>query len=257
VLPTPADPLAPLAGIPEVAEAAAAARAEVDALLWRRDVRGAAVEVASASIQRGGRDSATMDGADVAVVDDSPMGRVLDAALRVTAAVPTQVDTFVVAPLQAWAHLHALAATGFVPADALGRPRPDDHADDPLNLGALPGPREAADRLALLAQVLTTPTQAPALVIAAVAHAEVAVVRPFAWGSGLLARATTRLVLAARGVDPSLFGIPEHGMVELGRPSYVRALRAYATGTRDGVAEFLVWHSAAVAAGARAVVVPS
>ena len=61
--------------------------------------------------------------------------------------------------------------------------------------------------------------------------------RPFAWGSGLLARASVRLVLASRGVDPSLFSIPEHGMLEMGRPAYVKALRAYATGTREGVSE--------------------
>ena len=87
----------------------------------------------------------------------------------------------------------------------------------------------------MLAQTLTTPTEAPAIVVAAIAHAELAVVRPFAWGSGLLARASTRLVLASRGVDPSLFSIPEHGMLEMGRPAYVNALRAYASGTREGV----------------------
>jgi hypothetical protein len=76
------------------------------------------------------------------------------------------------------------------------------------------------------------------------------VLRPFAWGSGLLARATTRLVMAARGVDPSCFSIPEQGMVEMGRASYVRALRAYGSGSRDGVAEWCVWHATAVAAGA-------
>lgn len=250
------DPLAALAAIPEVDAAASAAREEVDRLLWRRDVRGEADAVASASRQRGAHDSAAMDGADVVGVDDSPMGRVLDAALRITAAVPTQVEVFGTAPLQALAHLHAVGATGFVLEGELGRPRSSGVADDPLNLGALPPPRAASDRLALLAQTLTTPTQAPALVVAAIAHAEVAVLRPFAWGSGLVSRAVTRLVLAERGVDPSLFSIPENGMLELGRSSYVRALKSYATGSREGVAEWCVWHSAAVAAGARAVVVP-
>jgi hypothetical protein len=93
--------------------------------------------------------------------------------------------------------------------------------------------------------------------VAAIAHAELAIVRPFAWGSGLLARASTRLVLAARGVDPSLFSIPEHGMLELGRPAYVKALRGYATGSPAGVSEFIVWQATAVAMGAKAVVVPS
>jgi hypothetical protein len=81
-------------------------------------------------------------------------------------------------------------------------------------------------------------------------------VRPFAWGSGLLARASVRLVLAGRGVDPSLFSIPEHGMLELGRPAYVAALRDYASGTPAGVTSFIVWQATAVALGARAVVVP-
>ena len=250
------DPLAALAADERVAAAVLAAREEIDALLWRRDVRGAAAEVAAASVQRGARDSAAIDGADVALVEDSPMGRVLDAALRLTAAVPTQVDVFATAPLQALARLHALTAVGFVDDEELGRPRGTDRADDPLVLGAVLPPRVAADRLALLASTLTSPTRAPALVVAAIAHAEIAVVRPFAWGSGLLARACTRLVLAGRGLDPSLFSIPEHGMLEQGRPAYVQALRAYATGTPSGVADFIVWHATAVALGARAVTVP-
>jgi hypothetical protein len=256
VFSTPDDPLAVLAQDPPAAAALAAARAEVDVLLWRRDVRAAATEVAAASIERGGRDSAAIDGADIVVVDSSPMGRVLDAALRLTAEVPAQVDVFSSAPLQALAHLHGLTAYGFVGEDDLGRPRSSDHADDPLALGGLPPAEIAADRLAALADLLTTPTSAPALLMAAIAHAEMAVLRPFAWGSGLLSRAVVRLVMASRGVDPSLFSIPERGMVELGRPGYVKALRAYASGTPAGVSEFLVWHSTAIALGARAVSVP-
>jgi hypothetical protein len=250
------DPLAVLAADEAVSAAVAAARSEIDALLWRRDVRAAAAAVAAASVQRGGHDSATIDGADVAVVDASPMGRLLEASLRLTAAVPAQVDVFGRAPLQALAQLHAVVAHGFSPAAELGRPRSTDVADDPLNLGALLPAAAAADRLATLARTLTAPTAAPALLVAAIAHAELALARPFGWGSGLLARATTRLVLAQRGVDPSLFGIPEHGMVELGRPAYVRALRAYATGTRAGVGEFITWHATACAMGAAAVIVP-
>jgi hypothetical protein len=256
VISPPRDPLAVLARDETVAAALLAARGEIDALLWRRDIRGAAAEVASASIHRGARDSAAIDGADVAVADESPMGRVLEASLRLTAAVPTQVDVFATAPLQALAHLHALTAHGFVPAEDLGRPRHGDLADDPLNLGPLAPAGVAANRLAGVAGMLTTPTDAPALVVAAIAHAELAVLRPFSWGSGLLARATTRLVLAARGVDPSLFSIPENGMLELGRPAYVKALRAYASGTPAGVSEFIVWQATAFALGARAVVVP-
>ena len=250
------DPLAVIADDPVVSAAVAAAREEIDALLWRRDVRAAAAEVAAASQERGARASAAMDGADLAVAEDSPMGRVLDAALRLTAAVPGQVDVFARAPLQALAHLHALTAHGFAPADGLGRPRGDGIADDPLSIGPVPAAAASSTRLTLLADLLTGPTQAPALVVAAIAHAELAVLRPFAWGSGLLARASTRLVLAGRGLDPSLFSIPEHGMLEAGRTSYVRALQAYAGGTPSGVRDFVVWHATACAIGARDVVLP-
>lgn len=249
------DPLSVLAGQPDVAVALAAGLSEIDALLWRRDVRAAAAQVAAASVERGARDSAAIDGADVVVVDSSPMGRVLDASLRLTAAVPSQVDVFSSAPLQALAQLHAVVAHGFVADDQLGRPRAFESADDPLRLGPLPPSRVAADRLAGLADLLTRPTVAPALLVAAIAHAEIASVRPFAWGSGLLARAAVRLVLAARSVDPSLFSIPEHGMLQMGRPAYVSAMRAYASGTPAGVGEYVVWHSTALAMGARAVVV--
>ncbi|MDI1288582.1 MAG: hypothetical protein PSX37_01355, partial [bacterium] len=76
-----ADPLAALAADAAVAAAVSAARGEVDALLWRRDIRAAAAEVAAASVERGARDSAAIDGADLAVSDSSPMGRVLEAAV--------------------------------------------------------------------------------------------------------------------------------------------------------------------------------
>lgn len=244
------DPFAALAARPDVAQSVQAARDAIDAVLWRRDVRGEAAQFAAASRERGARDSAAIDGADVVEVDASPMGRVLEAALRLTAAVPTQVDVFAQAPLQALAHLHALTAVGFVPESELGRPRAGEVADDPLTLGSLPPARAAADRLALLADVLGRPTRAPALVVAALVHAELAVLRPFTWGSGLLARAGTRLVLASRGVDPSLFTVPERGFWEAGRPSYVRALRGYATGAPDGVAAFIRWHADACATGA-------
>ncbi|MFM7147828.1 MAG: hypothetical protein ACKOW5_16030, partial [Actinomycetales bacterium] len=79
---------------PGLAEVLLGARAELDALLWRRDVRAAAASVATASVERGARASAAIDGADVFAADDSPMGRVLARAMAVTMAVPGQVSTF-------------------------------------------------------------------------------------------------------------------------------------------------------------------
>jgi hypothetical protein len=90
--------------------------------------------------------------------------------------------------------------------------------------------------------------------MAAIVHGELLLLRPFTWGSGLVARATIRLVLAQRGVDPDLLAVPEAGLMVSGRGAYVRAVRAYATGTPQGVAEWIIWHSNAVTSGARAAV---
>ena len=220
------DPFGVLGQDIEVAQVMAAAREEIDSVLWRRDVRTNAAAVARASIERGGRDSAAIDGADTAVVDDSPMGRALARAIDVTAAVPGQVGAWSKAPLQVIAALHGIAANGFATEDQLGRPRALEIADDPLRIGSLPPAAQVGPRLAQLAGLVIAPTAAPAILVAGIVHAELLTLRPFTWGSGLVARAAARCVLAERAVDPSLFTIPENGMFTLGRPAYVEALRA-------------------------------
>lgn len=226
----------------------------MDGLLWDRRVRGVAADLRRQSILLGGRDSAAIEGAQVPVaevlagrgIDGSPVGAVLGAALRVTADVPSQVTTWHTAPLQVLARLHLLAARDVSEPDDLGRPRTGATADDPLTLPEPPPAREAVARLDALSVVLTRPTQAPALVVAAVAHAELLATRPFTWGSGLLARAVVRLVLADRGIDPDLLIAPEHGIYTMGRSAYVGAIEAYMSGTPDGVAEWIVWHCGAI-----------
>ncbi|GDX31987.1 hypothetical protein LBMAG15_09210 [Actinomycetes bacterium] len=247
------DPFAALAQDPAVASVLAAARAEIDSVLWRRDIRTNAASVARASIERGGRDSAAIDGADTAVIDDSPMGRVLARAIDVTAAVPGQVGAWSSAPLQVIAALHAIAANDFTTKDELGRPRSQELADDPLRIGQLPPAALVGPRLTLLAELVLAPTTAPAMLVAGIVHAELLTLRPFAWGSGLVARAAARCVLAERAVDPSLFTIPENGMFTMGRPAYVDAMRAYASGTMAGSSAYLIWFAGACALGAKAV----
>jgi hypothetical protein len=215
-------------------------------------VRSRAAEVAAASVRAGGRDSAVLDGADVGLkaLDDSPLGRAMAASLAVTAAIPEQVDDWKRAPLQVLARLHSIAARGFEDAETLGRPRQGDDVVDALH-AVRPSP--AADvpgRLVALAGILTRPTSAPAVLVAAIVHGELMCVQPFRWGSGLIARASVRLVLASRGVDPDLLTCPEGGMVSLGRSSYASALRAYATGEPEGVGEWIAWNAAAIGFGA-------
>lgn len=252
------DVLGALADLPGVAEAVGRARDAVDAVLWDRAVRARAAEVVAGSRLRGAWASAAIDGAEVRpdalvsgdALDGSPMGRVVSAALAVQTEIPGQVDVVGRAPLQALSHLHAVVSAGFTPDDERGRLRTGPAADDPLRLGA-PSPADvAARRTTAWAALLARPTSAPALVVAAVVHGEVAVARPFAWGSGLLARATTRLVLAARGVDPDGLTVPEAGLWAAGRSTYASALKAYATGEPDGVAQWLVLHADAVRVGA-------
>jgi len=230
----------------------------VDRLLWDRGVRARAGEIAAASALTGARDSAALEGADVTVdvvragLDDSPLGRAVAASVAVTSAVPGQVDAWSRAPLQVLAHLHAIAARGFEDDEALGRPRQQDEVVDPLHVGSPPSWREVPDRLVGLADVLTRPTSSPAILVAAIAHGELMAVQPFRWGSGLIARAAVRLVIASRGVDPDLLGCPEAGMLSLGRSSYVAALRGYRSGEPEGVAEWIRWNASAIGFGASA-----
>ena len=184
-----------------------------------------------------------------AALDGSPMGRVLSGTVALHAELPSLVGIIGTAPAQALARMHTIVASGFVADSELGRPRSGDAADDPLRLGPPPDSAEVAARLANFGQVLVTST-APGVLVAAVAHAEVAVVRPFGWGSGLVARALPRLLLAQRGVDPSMLGAPEVGLRAVGRPAYVRALRGYAQGTPEGVAELIGLMAKAIALGA-------
>ena len=250
------DPLAALVDLPGVAAAMESAREAIDALLWDRRVRAAAVDVVRRSVELGASASAALEGADLSVVEESPMGRTLLAAQAVTEQAQRESRTWERAPLQVLATLHAVVVRALGAQSHPGMPRaPRDVAEagvDPLRIGGLPPAEAVAARLQELARVLAMPTQAPGLVVAAVVHGELMAVRPFAVGSGLVARAAVRCVLATRGVDPSNFGIPEEGMLALGRPTYVRAIQDFATGTPDRMAQALVAFAGACEGGALA-----
>lgn len=247
--------LAAISELPRVTAATLAAREDIDALLWRRDVRANSVAVAQSSITRGSMDSAALEGADLAGVEDSPMGRVLAATVAVTAQAPLHADTWVRAPLQVITGLHLVVAKEFSEPEHLGRPRLDNATDDPLNMGSLPDHAEISPALMSLSRQCAA-TAAPAIVEAGFVHGEIMRLRPFTWGSGLVARALMRTIFAARGLDPSNFSIPENGMFETGRTNYVTAIRSYMLQTPEGISEYFEWFSACVGMGARAVVIP-
>lgn len=249
------DALADVAKLPGVAGAVDDARKAVDRLLGHRILRRRSAEVSTESALRGARASAVLDGASVTLDElrttESPSDPVVQGSLRVSAELGTLTETWRNAPRQALARLHVLAAADAVESAALGRPRSADAVvKDVLGLGEPPSPSEVAARLDALSGLLTAPTKAPALVVAAIVHGELLTLRPFGWGDGLVARAAQRLTLVSRGLDPKSLVAPEVGHLEL-EDDYASALRDYSSGTSEGVARWIVHCSSAVAAAAR------
>jgi hypothetical protein len=231
------DALARLAGLEGVASAMAATRDGIDALLRDRGLRRTSPDETAESLLRGAHASAVLEGSDSTLdgIRVGGGGPVAQAAVRVSTELLSLVPTVKTSPLQAFARLHTLAAKGVADDADLGRPRD----------------AEAAARLRDLAATLSAPTDAPALVVAAVAHADIATAGPFVSHNGLVARAVERLLLVARGVDPTSLTVPEAGHLAL-RREYESNLRGYATGGASGVHAWLLYAAEAFAKGAEA-----
>jgi len=231
------DPLAWLVSLEGVPSAFAAVRDAIDAMLRDRGLRRTSPETTAESLLRGAHASAVLEGSTSTseqiregVYDDTAA-----AALRVSSELLSLSPVLLRAPLQAIARLHALAASGTVADDQLGRPR--DSA--------------SATRLRDLGNLLTSQTQAPALLVAAIVHAELVTLAPFASHNGIVARAAERLVLVSRGVDEKSLTVPEAGHLAL-REAYESNQRGYAEGGRPGVQSWLLYAAEAYAAGAEA-----
>lgn len=234
------DPLAPLAELPGVAAASDAAREALGrAHRHRRNLRGWPATAAEAAV-RAARASSVLDGAAVRPLDEGHDAQpVLAGALRVAQALDGGQTALVAvwqrAPLQALARLHVLAAAGIVGDDELGRPR---HEQD------------VASRLEMLAELLTGGSRVAAPVLAAVAHGELLTLRPFGSADGVVARAVSRLVTIATGLDPHGLGVPEVYWMRHGA-AYREAAAGFGAGTPDGVAQWIVMHCKALQAGAK------
>ena len=99
--------------------------------------------------------------------------------------------------------------------------------------------------------LLADASDAPALLVAAVVHAELATAAAFGSHDGLVARAAERLVLVGRGVDPTSLVVPEAGHLAL-RPAYESNLRGYRDGGRAGVHAWLLYAAEAYTKAAEA-----
>jgi hypothetical protein len=219
------DPLADLAGLPGVPSAVAAATAAVDVVLrdlWLRRVDDPL------------RARALLAGADASASLTEDPDRWQTGARRLATELTALAGMIRVAPGQALARAHALVARGVVPDDRLGRVE-----DDPV----------IARRMSELCELLAQPTVAPAVVLAAVVHAEIATLGAFGAASGLVARGAEHLVLVASGLDP--YGVI---VVEAGHAAdpagYRAGLAGYADGGVRGVSGWIIHCATAVGRGA-------
>ena len=215
----------------------AAARDGIDVMLRDRGLRRTSPETTAESLLRGAAASAVLEGSSssLASVREGSGDRVARDAVRVSSELLGLAPLLDRSPLQAFARIHALAATGSLPPDELGRPRD----------------ASAAGRLRALADLLLADTATPALLVASVVHADLATGAPFASHNGIVARAAERLVLVARGVDEKSLVVPEAGHLAL-RAAYESNLRGYRDGGRAGLHAWLLYGAEAFAAGAEA-----
>ncbi|HEX5331698.1 MAG TPA: cell filamentation protein Fic [Cellulomonas sp.] len=274
------DPLAGVVALPGVGDAVDAARRACEELRWHEAYRRRWREVRAEAGIRSARASAALDGARVPVdvvrglalgsgaseqtgaglVGAGRGGPDVDVALGALRAA-VEVERLmpdlgargapVLPPLgQLVARVHAAAGRGWLPDDTLGRLRTDAAPQDLYGLGPAPDAADLAGRIDLLARVLGG-TRAPAPVVAAVVHGELLTLRPFAAGNGVVARAVARLVLTARGLDPTGSLLPEVAWAEAPN-AYLGAAAGFATGTPEGVGAWVRACADGVVAGADA-----
>jgi hypothetical protein len=235
------DWMARAARIEGVPSRLAAARDAVDALLRDRGHRRTARAVTMDALLRAAVASARLEGS-TSTIDDIQAGsgdRIVVPIVRMYTQVLSLVEVVRVAPLQAVARLHALAAAGHEPDAGLGR------------LREVPG---LADDMQALGRTLVAPTEAPAIAVAGLIHALIATQRPFASMNAVVGRAMERLLLVARGVDPASVLVPEAGHLRLAA-QYHDVLAGLEDASQDGPAKtratgrYLLHTAAAVTLG--------
>jgi hypothetical protein len=232
-----ADPLAWLVSLEGVPSAFAGARDGIDAVLRDRGLRRTTPDMTAESLLRGAHASGVLEGSSssLAEVREGRGDEIATDAVRVSTELLALVPVVRRSPLQAFARLHALAGHGSVPSERLGRPRDD----------------ESAGLLRTVADLVTATTEAPALAVAAIVHAELVVNAPFPSHNGIVARAAERLLLVSTGVDEKSLVVPEAAHLAL-REEYESNLRGYASGKQSGIHAWLLYGAEAYAAAAEA-----
>jgi hypothetical protein len=257
--------LSRIADWPELAEPIAQVRDALTSLRWHQALRRRIPESAAESRVRGAQASGELDGARLPVdmvrelmaglrpwpVTPDPVESVMRGVVTATAASEEVAAHVLTAPAQAIARLHIAAASELHDVTTVGRPRAVGEGSSELaGVGPAPVAAEVVARLDLLGEIIRSHASIPAVVVTSIAHAEVATVRPFGRGNGVVARALERSLVQATGLDPTGVAVTELGHFRQGLPAYVGALTAYATGSRDGVRLWLEHCCAALVASA-------
>ena len=205
------DPLAWLESLEGVPSAFAAARDGIDAVLRDRGLRRTSPETTAESLLRGAHASAVLEGSSSSL----PEVRAGEGDQVARDAVRVSTGLLALAPT-----LLAVAAAGAGPAAHPGRG----------GLGAgrrarsAPRRRRPPSGCRAWRGCSAARRSTPALLVAAVVHADLVTAAPFASHNGVVARAAERLVLVAKGVDEKSLTVPEAGHLAL-RPEYESNLR--------------------------------
>ena len=226
------DPLAwLLTDFEGVPSAFAATRDGIDVMLRDRGLRRTTPEQTGESLLRGAHASAVLEGSASTLeeVRRDSGDQIAQASVRVSSELLALAPVLGRSPSQAFARIHSLTGGA--------------SAGQPVST-------EAAQRLRSLAQTLLA-TTAPALLVAALVHADLLTAEPFADHNGIVARAVERLVLVSRGVDPASLVVPEAGHLAI-RPEYESNLRAYRDGGTAGLHAWLLYAAEAQVKGAEA-----
>lgn len=209
--------------------------AAVDAVLRDRGLRKVAPQAVADAAWTSARAGVGLAG--TAAGDDPDAAAA--ALVRLLADVPHQAGLLARSPGQVLARLHALWGRGLLADEELGRVRSD---------------AGVADRLTALQHLLVDATSAPALVVAAVVHAELWTLAPFAAGSWAVALGAEQAVLVRTGVDP--YGVIPLAAGHAAVGDHAAALEQYASGTVAGMRGWLLHEAAAVTAAAEAAPLP-
>lgn len=260
------DPLNDLCQHPDVQAASATARTACENLRWHPALRKRTAEVATEVRVHCAQASATIEGANLPInvvrtisMGQAPpsdaVGQLTHASVRAYAHVEHLARNggklLRTTPQQALATLHTTIGVGLYPEHTLGRPRRDgENVADPTHGIPIPTTNDP-HRLTNLWALLRSPENTPALVIAALAWAEIQTSHIFPCANGLHSRATFRAITVARGLDPYAVCAPEPALAA-NPTTYLNALQAYTTGTLTGVLTWITYCATLIEQGCEA-----